>query len=412
MLYSDITMVSPITSSTPTRVSWEDEQRASFISNDVQNLKRTAVEQHNINKNCNNYNSYNHQADNNNNCIINMLYSEYDTNGTGTDKHDTATKYMQPCNRRHRVIHKIHEHEFDDDASAPLSPRSDKYQFLNSPSRSSSSISPTISGSFDSSSSSSNNNNSNTSTWNFNNNNHHQVTPPSLPYHSSIRTEIKTTNSSNISPRSSTTTTSISTEAKTNITNDSCHSPKHSTAHSPKHSVTHTPKQRSKESRNTCILDVWSNAMKKNCSLHNNDTAATIDNLDTDIDRTVFDLALLINKERQYYKLHPLQRSSELDYLAREHCQLMANSNQLHHSVTTKNELQIKLSSCLVGENIQRGTSICDVYRKMMMNNNEYNDTNRQNVLSKQFTEFGSAIYIGTNDCKMYCCQFFRKIDY
>jgi Cysteine-rich secretory protein family len=149
----------------------------------------------------------------------------------------------------------------------------------------------------------------------------------------------------------------------------------------------------------------------------------------------VCDLATLINNERRRRNLYPLERSPELDYLAREHCKLMANYCNLFHSVRTVHELQSLLSSTNVGENIQRDDTICDMYRSMMTTTTtttttvslssssssssssptrctRNSNTNRRNVLSKTFNEFGSAIYVGANDGKMYCCQFFRKVNY
>lgn len=122
------------------------------------------------------------------------------------------------------------------------------------------------------------------------------------------------------------------------------------------------------------------------------------------------DLASLINYERSKYpNLHPLERSSQLDYLANEHCRTMAQNECIYQSVNTISELQQKLSSLKVGENILRGTSIVQMHTNTMMS--PHQNANRSNILSKHFTEFGSAIHIG-NDGKIYCCQLFRQVSY
>jgi uncharacterized protein YkwD len=141
-------------------------------------------------------------------------------------------------------------------------------------------------------------------------------------------------------------------------------------------------------SASTCVLDEWNSQEEL----------------------IVYDLAMLIDKERRQKKLYPLQRSPELDFLAREHCRTMANNGSVYHSVKTVYELQNKLSSPCVGENIQRGTTVCNIYRSMMTN--PIHTINRANVLSAKFTEYGSAIYIGKTDSKMYSCQFFRRVVY
>ena len=43
---------------------------------------------------------------------------------------------------------------------------------------------------------------------------------------------------------------------------------------------------------------------------------------------------------------------------------------------------------------------------------NHTKNTNRRNILSKQFNEFGSYICASRVDGKFYCCQLFRQVDY
>lgn len=116
------------------------------------------------------------------------------------------------------------------------------------------------------------------------------------------------------------------------------------------------------------------------------------------------DPAALMDMERVHRNLRPFDRSLELDYLARIHVMRLAAAQSVFHSVTSIGALQAKLLSEKVGENIQRGDSICSMHKETMAGAS----VNRSNILSIHFDEFGSATAIG-DDEKVYCCQYFRK---
>jgi uncharacterized protein YkwD len=157
---------------------------------------------------------------------------------------------------------------------------------------------------------------------------------------------------------------------------------------------------------------VCSTTSKSSCMFDGYDFNNSADDDDDDDEYNepvVKDLAILINQERKRRRLYPLERSPQLDYIAAEHCRDMAQLGSVFHSVNTVIDLQTKLSSSKVGENIQRGDSMYQMHCMTMSNSK---CTNRSNILSNQFTEFGSSIYIGEKDGKIYCCQLFRRIIY
>jgi uncharacterized protein YkwD len=68
--------------------------------------------------------------------------------------------------------------------------------------------------------------------------------------------------------------------------------------------------------------------------------------------------------------------------------------------------LKLKLGSEQVGENIQRGKSICEMYKKLMLG---HKTVSRRNIMSKRFNEFGIGTAKG-KDGKLYMVQFFRHL--
>lgn len=132
------------------------------------------------------------------------------------------------------------------------------------------------------------------------------------------------------------------------------------------------------------------------------------------------DVAGMLNMIRIQHCLHPLERCTELDYCAKIHCRNMISACSVHSSVATVTELKIKLSSVHAGENIQRIRSDSSDAARGNSGSGTNKDVaqsmfetwmnvpiNRQNILSKQFTQYGSTIEMGT-DGKYYCCQLFR----
>jgi uncharacterized protein YkwD len=119
--------------------------------------------------------------------------------------------------------------------------------------------------------------------------------------------------------------------------------------------------------------------------------------------------AYLIALERHQRNLSPYQRSMELDVLARMHAHRMALHAAVFHSVPSIQDLQRRLQATVVGENIIRGDSVYRMHQETMSTPTaSVSSINRSNIISKQFTEFGSAIVMGS-DGKIYCCQYFRR---
>lgn len=113
---------------------------------------------------------------------------------------------------------------------------------------------------------------------------------------------------------------------------------------------------------------------------------------------------VLVNRERVFKGLKPLQRCNRLDELAREHACKMAMHQQVMPSVATAQELQIKLKSSRVGENTLRGTSIREIHAEMMKCAQQ--PACRANVLAPRFTRFGMGTALG-QDGKLYLVQLF-----
>lgn len=113
---------------------------------------------------------------------------------------------------------------------------------------------------------------------------------------------------------------------------------------------------------------------------------------------------VLVNRERVFKGLKPLQRCNRLDELAREHACKMATYQQVMPSVRTAQELQIKLHCSRVGENTLRGASIREIHAEMMKCAQQ--PACRANVLAPRFTRFGMGTALG-QDGKLYLVQLF-----
>jgi uncharacterized protein YkwD len=115
---------------------------------------------------------------------------------------------------------------------------------------------------------------------------------------------------------------------------------------------------------------------------------------------------VLINRERILRDLPVLSRSIFLDEVARLHAKKTAHNQSITHSAETAEALQSTLKSDMVGENVQRGTSIREMHTRTMDSN--LSNPSRRNTLSKYFTEFGVGTAKGA-DGKLYLCQLFRS---
>jgi uncharacterized protein YkwD len=110
-----------------------------------------------------------------------------------------------------------------------------------------------------------------------------------------------------------------------------------------------------------------------------------------------------INYERLKRSARLLQRSNFLSDLAQAHAKMMADKQQIFHSVQSVQELKDKVKSIRAGENVQSGRSINQMHIQAM---GDYNSPHRDNLLSDRFNKVG----IGTAtdaDGTVYLCLLF-----
>jgi hypothetical protein len=114
-------------------------------------------------------------------------------------------------------------------------------------------------------------------------------------------------------------------------------------------------------------------------------------------------------------KLPHLSRCRYLDMLARAHAAELAHHGVLKHSVATLPELQKKLDSVEVGENIVRGgaaTTLDEMHQMCMMmsDDNDKNNLCRCNILHPSYNEFGMGTAREVDGCRrLYMVQLFRQ---
>lgn len=115
---------------------------------------------------------------------------------------------------------------------------------------------------------------------------------------------------------------------------------------------------------------------------------------------------VLINYERKFWGLPSLQRSCSLDTIARMHAEKIASLEKVEHSTSTLEELQEKLESTVVGENVHVGEGVRQIHDHIMKVNDRAMES-RRNVLTRKFREVG----VGTAkaaDGRLYVVQLFR----
>jgi uncharacterized protein YkwD len=130
---------------------------------------------------------------------------------------------------------------------------------------------------------------------------------------------------------------------------------------------------------------------------------------------------LMVNRARAMAPgvvLNPLYRSRYLDFLAQAHAadlaencelQVVPNLESLLLSTSKKedavNQNANANAALVVGQNVQRGTSIRQMHESVM--NSSGQDSRRSNILRPTFSEFGMATALG-RDGKLYMVQLFR----
>lgn len=109
----------------------------------------------------------------------------------------------------------------------------------------------------------------------------------------------------------------------------------------------------------------------------------------------------LVNQERANHNLPALKKSSFLENLANMHALALATRGRVEHSANDVQELQARLHSKCVGENVQSGASVRAMHEAQ-------SDVLRRNILGN-FNQFGVGTAKGT-DGKIYMCQLFRTV--
>ena len=112
----------------------------------------------------------------------------------------------------------------------------------------------------------------------------------------------------------------------------------------------------------------------------------------------------LVNHERAKRKRRPFIRSPFLDALARKHAEAMADRCTVEHSVTSIEQLQEKLGSNCVAENVQRGDSVLQMHDETMLH---ADNVSFKNILG-DFEQFGMGVAAG-RDGSLYMCQLFLR---
>ena len=114
----------------------------------------------------------------------------------------------------------------------------------------------------------------------------------------------------------------------------------------------------------------------------------------------------MVNQERVRRVIAPLSRLSELDSIAREHAEAMANKEKLFHSNPADISTKFQRPFRRMGENVARGKTIRDIHNQMMKNSEEIT-TDKYNILHRCYTHMGMGTAKGA-DGQLYLCQVFR----
>lgn len=114
---------------------------------------------------------------------------------------------------------------------------------------------------------------------------------------------------------------------------------------------------------------------------------------------------VMVNEERIRRCTAPLARLSELDAIARNHAQRMANADRgLFHMDPSDLVEQFHRPYRRMGENVAKGTSIKLIHKAMM--NESISD--RNNIIDRRYTHFGMGTAKSKSDDEVYLCQVFR----
>jgi len=112
---------------------------------------------------------------------------------------------------------------------------------------------------------------------------------------------------------------------------------------------------------------------------------------------------VMVNEERFMRLANPLVRSPELDSVAREQAEAMAERDKLFHSDPS---LLLQLQNVTgtahrFGENVGKGRTVRDIHERMMKTRSQ-----RNNILHGRFTHMGMAT-AKASDGELFLCQVF-----
>lgn len=113
---------------------------------------------------------------------------------------------------------------------------------------------------------------------------------------------------------------------------------------------------------------------------------------------------VMVNRERETRKVTPMNRSVELDNIARWHAESMAAiSAGAFQPDASKVQANLRKPCRRVGCNVGVGESIRDIHSHMMKTRSMFN-----NIVDRRYVEMGMATAKGQNG-ELYLCQIFRN---
>lgn len=117
---------------------------------------------------------------------------------------------------------------------------------------------------------------------------------------------------------------------------------------------------------------------------------------------------VMVNRAREKQAVPPLNRSSVLDALAREHAETMSaaqrdcGEGRAFHADPTEIQAKLKKPSRRIGSNVAIGESVRHIHQEMMHKKGDCN-----NIFDRRYTEMGMGTSLGS-DGNIYLCQIFR----
>ena len=112
----------------------------------------------------------------------------------------------------------------------------------------------------------------------------------------------------------------------------------------------------------------------------------------------------LINNARAEKSLKPLKRSRALDSLAQKVVDQVAKQDDGTKGVLPIKTVQRYLNSGWVGQNVEVGSNVYDMYQESMSEGSD----SREMILSKHFKVFGVATAKNAKSGSLYMIQIFR----